>query len=197
MKHTYLRFLAPASGVINYYPRLFNLSSEESMLYQGHPTPEITAAWDKITDDVRPMRIPMEWLSLVNTEDNETLVKFSEEDGGGAMASVGVLHQLHCVNLLRKATYPMYYKDDRFFTVPAEELRGHLDHCIELLRQTISCAGDVTVLTYRWKGDKPHPNFDKIHQCRRFDAIYNWAVQNAVHVPSDHIVRNKTSRSPN
>lgn len=43
--------LAPASGVISYYPRLFNLSSEEAMHYQGHPTPEITAAWDRITDD--------------------------------------------------------------------------------------------------------------------------------------------------
>ncbi|PPQ96031.1 hypothetical protein CVT25_013893 [Psilocybe cyanescens] len=198
--------LAPASGVISYYPRLFNLSSEEAMHYQGHPTPEITAAWDRITDDgirsilylriscsVRPMRIPVEMLPLVNTKDDETLIKFAEEDGGGVMASVGVLHQLHCVNLLRKATYGEYYKDDRFFTVPAEELRGHLDHCVELLRQTISCAGDVTVLTYRWHGDKPHPNFDKIHQCRRFDDILDWALEHAVHIPASHMVRNITA----
>lgn len=39
----------------------------------------------------------MEMLPLVNTKDDGTLVKFSEEDGGGVMASIGVLHQLHCV----------------------------------------------------------------------------------------------------
>ncbi|PPQ96025.1 LOW QUALITY PROTEIN: hypothetical protein CVT25_013887 [Psilocybe cyanescens] len=185
---------APASGVISYYSQLFNLSSEEAMQYQGHPTAEITAAWDSITDDVRPMRIPMEMLPLVNTKDDGTLVKFSEEDGGGVMASIGVLHQLHCV------------------VVPAEELRGHLGmlsnfqsqdtssrltpsfyHCVELLRQTISCAGDVTVLTYRWHGDKPHPNFDKIHQCRRFDDILDWALEHAVHIPASHILRNTTA----
>lgn len=43
------------------------------------------------------MRIPVEMLPLVNTKDDETLIKFAEEDGGGVMASVGVLHQLHCV----------------------------------------------------------------------------------------------------
>jgi hypothetical protein len=42
---------------------------------------------------------------------HEFSVKLSEEFGGGYMESVEVLHQLHCLNMLRQATYEDYYKD--------------------------------------------------------------------------------------
>jgi hypothetical protein len=41
----------------------------------------------------------------------EYSVKLSPEMGGGYMASVEVLHQLHCLNMLRQSTYEDYYKD--------------------------------------------------------------------------------------
>lgn len=38
-------------------------------------------------------------------------MKLHPEIGGGYMASVEALHLLHCLNMLRQATYEDYYKD--------------------------------------------------------------------------------------
>ena len=59
-------------------------------------------------------------------------VKLAPEIGGGYMASVEVLHQLHCLNILRQATYEDYYKDK---AEPWEDspqtLRYHLGRLFE------------------------------------------------------------------
>jgi hypothetical protein len=58
-------------------------------------------------------------------------VKLAPEVGDGYMASVEVLHQLHCLNMLRQATYEDYYKDK---AEPWEDspqtLRYHLGKCL-------------------------------------------------------------------
>jgi hypothetical protein len=54
-------------------------------------------------------------------------VKLAPEVGGGYMASVEVLHQLHCLNMLRQATYESYYQDKAEpWTDSAQTLRFHL-----------------------------------------------------------------------
>lgn len=54
-------------------------------------------------------------------------VELSPEIGGGYMASVEALHQLHCLDFLRQATYEDYYKD---IAIPwrdsPQTLRWHL-----------------------------------------------------------------------
>lgn len=42
---------------------------------------------------------------------SEYSVGLADELGGGYMGSVEVLHQLHCLNMLRQASYEDYYKD--------------------------------------------------------------------------------------
>jgi len=188
---------SPALGVVKYSPMLFNLSSEETKIYRGQPRPELDSAWDNITDGVRPTRISAAMLNQLGTTDDSTVVKYPEDEGGGVMASLAVLHQLHCVNLLRKATYQKYYEKDEVFQVTPNNLRGHLDHCVELLRQAIACAGDIGVITYDWvpETDTPVPNFTKIHQCRRFDDILEWSIENAVHIPASRMKKNHTVRN--
>ena len=56
------------------------------------------------------INISEETLHSVNAS-TEYSVKLAPEIGGGYMASVEVLHQLHCLNMLRQATYEDYYKD--------------------------------------------------------------------------------------
>ena len=54
-------------------------------------------------------------------------VKLSPEIGGGYMAAVEVLHQLHCLNMLRQATYEDYYRDKAEpWTDSPQTLRYHL-----------------------------------------------------------------------
>lgn len=57
-----------------------------------------------------------------------------------------------------------------------------IDHCIEVLRNSIMCASDVSVtLAYvapdELSGFKP--DFDGLHKCRDFDAIRDWVDDNS------------------
>ena len=56
------------------------------------------------------INISEETLHAVNASAPSS-VKLAPEIGGGYMASVEALHQLHCLNMLRKATYEDYYQD--------------------------------------------------------------------------------------
>jgi hypothetical protein len=56
------------------------------------------------------MSISIETLKAVNASELYS-VKLDPELGGGYMASIEVLHQLHCLNILRQATYEDYYRD--------------------------------------------------------------------------------------
>ncbi|KAL9026019.1 MAG: hypothetical protein Q9196_005252 [Gyalolechia fulgens] len=94
--------------------------------FKGTPNPNIDAAWANITyeDGIAFSRLNISSLTtaggVINISE-ETLrsvnasaefsVKLTPEIGGGYMASVEILHQLHCLNMLRQATYEDYYRD--------------------------------------------------------------------------------------
>ena len=96
--------------------------------FKGPPSPEIDAAWANITykNGSEPclrqilvhrlitlggvINISSETLHAVNASADYS-VELAPEIGGGYMASVEVLHQLHCLNMLRQATYEDYYRD--------------------------------------------------------------------------------------
>ena len=50
------------------------------------------------------------------------------------------------------------------------------DHCLEMLRQTLMCNADTTLLFFRWveERDEPWPDFNTIHQCRNFESLLTW-----------------------
>ena len=56
------------------------------------------------------INISEETLHAVNASAQYS-VKLGPEIGGGYMASVEALHQLHCLNMLRQATYEDYYPE--------------------------------------------------------------------------------------
>ena len=66
------------------------------------------------------------------------------------------VHQLHCVNMLWKHTYPEYFQEEYNYSKShAEEWRHHMDHCVETLRQKLMCDADVSIITYNWvKGEE-------------------------------------------
>lgn len=54
-------------------------------------------------------------------------VRLPEELGGGYMTVFEVIHQLHCLNLIRKATHYDYYKDRAIeFTDKPKTARLHI-----------------------------------------------------------------------
>ena len=118
----------------------------------------------------------------------------------GYRVGLEVFHQLHCINLLRQVTYKQYYTElgNGNFAGGEEELQMHtgkssnhpagdlpdvqIDHCLEILRMNVQCNADIGVFTfYLMDGDPlPWPELNSFHQCRNFDRVKDWALENSV-----------------
>ncbi|KAF2726920.1 hypothetical protein EJ04DRAFT_539208 [Polyplosphaeria fusca] len=134
--------------------------------YKGTPNPHIDEAWDCVLMANGGMiSIDEETLHKVNAS-NEFSGKLPSDMGGGYMASVEVLRQLHCLNVLRQATYEDYYKDK---AEPWEE-------------------ADTGVLTYVWVKDHPapSPDFNVQHKCRNIESILDWVEERQIHTKEGH-----------
>lgn len=94
----------------------------DTNVFRGPPRPELDAAWDDLVK-YSNIRVTAEDLRKIN----KTSVQLS--DGSGLYWSgLNVHHQLHCLKLLRQATYPEYYFSGK---EPPRHLEGHIDHCID------------------------------------------------------------------
>ncbi|KAF9887066.1 hypothetical protein FE257_010560 [Aspergillus nanangensis] len=69
-------------------------------------------------------------------------------DPGNRIYVLGVYHQMHCLSRVRKSLYPQrYYPNES-----QHEVEHHVHHCLNVLRETILCHGDVS-LAYWWRQD--------------------------------------------
>ena len=63
------------------------------------------------------------------------------------------------------------HPEDRLFGV------RHINHCVEIIRQALVCAADVTPYTWIWNDE--HKSLQNListpHTCRNFDKILEWA----------------------
>ncbi|KAI1815966.1 hypothetical protein GGS20DRAFT_275679 [Poronia punctata] len=102
------------------------------------------------------------------------------------------VHQMHCVNLLRKNLYyNVQHSRDTCkppTCVPAE-LEGwdimHIDHCLEIIRHRIACTADLGIVPFIWIGDtgKLTGENKRMHTCGNYDAIKQFVAENAVRQP--------------
>lgn len=181
---------SPADEAIEYRSMLFNGSVTHPSIFEGHPSAELDAAWDRITK-IRLIAVTDDDLSRSGKSAAPSMLKYKK--GGGYAAELQVVHELHCLNMLRQATYPDSY--DHNETTP-EVWRSHLDHCVEMLRQQIMCTGDVGLLVFHWvEGHvNPWPDYNTWHQCRDYEKILAWRDEHESHLPlelSEGIVRLK------
>jgi hypothetical protein len=78
--------------------------------------------------------------------------------GNDAYAAIlDVYHQLHCLNSLRQIAYGDYY--DRIVgdvnNITLREI--HINHCVDMLMQTIQCSGNVGLITMHWVETQEYP----------------------------------------
>lgn len=138
--------------------------------YAGQPGPDIDKAWE---DLMYGLEVVLEGDEAVEAE---LLGKTIEEpDGHSFRMSVDVYHSLHCVNLVRQALDVDYYhrngEGSRIYRI-------HTDHCLDYLRQSIQCAGDLTPLYYQYSEHRRRgfPVWGSKHTCRNFGKIQHWAL---------------------
>lgn len=87
-------------------------------------------------------------------------------------------------NMIRMALHPDYYRShasihDRKPSSVDEELleMEHIDHCIDSIRQSLTCNADISVLVWKWDAGEQRnvPQAEVSHTCRKFDKIQEWA----------------------
>ncbi|KAJ5761269.1 hypothetical protein N7520_008425 [Penicillium odoratum] len=139
--------------------------------------PAVDAAWDNITNGPAggAIGITKEQWEAVNQYPEYPVMLETDHGTGRYLASLDVFHQLHFVDLLRKNIHREYYDkhEGSFAGAPKRVIEGHLEHCIETLRQMLMCHGDISLLTYNWVAgrDMPYPNFNTIHTCKKWEKI--------------------------
>ncbi|KAG1852833.1 hypothetical protein DFJ58DRAFT_399084 [Suillus subalutaceus] len=183
---------SPANIAIEPVIVRFNGTLNFPSIYRGPPSPEIDAAWNRVSRNVAPSRMTREEMLKAGTTDLLSKVRYPDKIGGGYMASLESAHQLHCVNLLRKASWLEYYEPtDISFQNTPEIVRLHLDHCIEMIRQNIMCNADVTMITWYWVQGHAvsYPNFNTRHRCRNYEKIMDWSVEHAIHIDESEVTR--------
>lgn len=80
---------------------------------------------------------------------------------------------------IRHVKYALHFTADRRPTGP--------DHCVESIRQSLTCNADTTAITYEWIPQGIlQPQLGVLHSCRDFDAIREWAWGRNVPLRSLH-----------
>ncbi|TQW00911.1 tat pathway signal sequence [Cordyceps javanica] len=144
----------------------------EKSKFRGMPRPEVDEAWDDLLryNDIRVQKADLE-------KANITSVPLNDEQGG-YFVTLDVYHTLHCVNHVRMSYYSDYYRNPN----PIAQQREHFDHCIDLLRQTLMCHGDISLHSFEWIDDYrfPWPTERTEHQCRNWDKLVAWSRAHSI-----------------
>ena len=98
------------------------------------------------------------------------------------LVKLDVFYNLNCLNTIRKYLFRDYYGSSN--DTNDHEQQVVVNECIDMIRQSLMCHGDIAIETYRWKADRlpPWPIFHIEHECRNWDSILQWAKEH--HVPS-------------
>ncbi|KAH6662835.1 hypothetical protein B0J14DRAFT_452874, partial [Halenospora varia] len=148
-------------------------------IYRGRPGPEVDAAWERIAH-IGMHALTKKEVELIQKNATEA-AKTQPSWGYGPdtyMAEIDVFHQLHCLNSLRKTNILNYdyYWGSKYGYEPPVMFESHIDHCIDILRQSLMCHSDVEVATYNWRKTQhnPFPDLGVQKVCRDFDALMKW-----------------------
>ncbi|KAF2766845.1 hypothetical protein EJ03DRAFT_329740 [Teratosphaeria nubilosa] len=143
--------------------------------FQGRPSAKNNEAWSDLilrgltrisADEAAPMH-------------NKTMP--IPDDPEHYIISLAVFHQLHCLNAIRFAVWNETMDVEKEAQHHETKI-SHLDHCVDLLRQALMCAADIT--PFVWARDprdgKLHGITTTAHTCRDWDPIEQWAANRPI-----------------
>lgn len=145
-----------------------NITTEEPQ-YVGPPSDAIDEAWE--------IFLKNEWTSMTDEEVKPYLPEIKIFNGG-YLFEPDMFHSLHCLNEVRKRIDMDYYSNSEHDGIHIEQDdwdRIHIDHCLDQLRQTITCFGDLSpVPLYSWDGAPAGIGRGTEHTCRKLEPIQKW-----------------------
>ncbi|KJX97225.1 hypothetical protein TI39_contig523g00003 [Zymoseptoria brevis] len=171
---------SPASEAVSYIPEhRFEAALATHTDYMGAPNDEIDRRWEDLFQYNRSV-ITKEEAQYLSTP---TMTIPGTED---YLITLEVFHNLHCLNELRKLLWPDRYRmlqrvsfDNGTINTSSFGFR-HWDHCVDSLRQALTCNADVAPVS--WHVNVPfnrgiYPRLASTHTCRDFSQIQKWAKE--------------------
>ncbi|KAI9041299.1 uncharacterized protein KD926_007253 [Aspergillus affinis] len=118
--------------------------------------------WENLNIDPMIIAPTLEWAESMNLPGSWAF----PWDSNRRIYFVKVFHQLHCLKVMRKSFHDL--RADGESPIPA----GHVEHCLDSLRQDLMCAAD----------DTPMPSLELLNgsgegqmmQCKDFDKLVAW-----------------------
>ncbi|PKY03007.1 hypothetical protein P168DRAFT_319555 [Aspergillus campestris IBT 28561] len=140
---------------------------------------EDNAAWDDF-DNVRT-HIATRADILKLGKDPDKIARLEDSYWGlgddAYMFQLDVMHQIHCLNLLRQTAFGNKENETR-----NSMWWSRLSNCVASLLQNLQCHATTEALTMVWRegDDTPSPDLDVNGKCRDFEAIREWDELHAV-----------------
>ncbi|KAJ7120701.1 hypothetical protein C8R43DRAFT_1034024 [Mycena crocata] len=169
------RLYSPAQDLIEETITVYPLGFGSDLSpFQVSSSPELDKAWDDLYN-FGISRIPKQQAALLPNKTSPI-----PGDPGYYIAELDVFHELHCLNMIRKALDPDYYPDWNIKNV--QHSREHVSHCVDWIRQSIMCHADTSVIVWQWspRYNQTTPRARIPHTCRKFEPILEWGRQNAL-----------------
>ncbi|KAH8150987.1 uncharacterized protein LAJ45_05170 [Morchella importuna] len=198
----------------NYYSPLLNnvniplydvrvngsLLDMDGSIYRAPPSPEVDAAWNRVAD-LRPTWITTEDVIKLGKDPSRT-ARYPDDFGLGPdkhIAELDVLHQIHCLNAIRRDLDFEYYFRAKYPDGQFPELhRVHTSHCLYIILQHLMCTASTDIVTQAWVEGQTHPfpDFSINRKCRDFNAILEWQDKNVVDLDKFKALRKPEGHVP-
>ena len=100
-----------------------------------------------------------------------------------------MFHSLHCLNAIRKEISERVYNSSTGYSshsshFPPEGVIPHIEHCMDRIRQSIMCQGDLSPSPmYWWQGFNLAFGRAGAHTCRKWLPIREWIADSGTSVP--------------
>lgn len=156
--------------------------------FKGPPNESTEAAWDTMWNYNTVNLTAEQMVELGRPLDS---IQYPDRHGGGYLAQVEMIHQLHCLHII--------WQDHHYERVPllVEERKNrpdyherHFQHCIDIIRQRLLCTADPGLVTFRWvegEDHTPEPDFNTRHMCSDWKRLIEWNNVNAASVNVDTV----------
>ncbi|KAK7062678.1 hypothetical protein VNI00_000166 [Paramarasmius palmivorus] len=166
---------SPALDAVEPQIKVFNVGFEGDLSpYQIPSSPELDRAWD----DLYQFGISRITKEEATQLPNKTQPIPGDEDH--YIAELDVFHNLHCLNMVRKALDPVYYSN--WNITENAKAAQHVSHCVDWIRQSIMCHADTSVIVWQWEdwANETLVRGKVAHTCRNFEKIQDWAKEHQI-----------------
>ncbi|CZT18449.1 uncharacterized protein RCC_04294 [Ramularia collo-cygni] len=181
----------PVLGAVEYEYRdwVDSSATTHSKYISDIPSLALEHRWHRL-ENMPAVLIPSERIPTLNRSIVQDFLRANPPHSDKYIAGIEVFHHLHCLNILRQVAWKDRYPTNLVPSLlrhnsPAVASK-HADHCIETLRQALTCNADVTpYLWYRRAhvDGTAKEDFAASHKCKNFEKIVEWVKENGVQVP--------------